>query len=85
MSYLTIQKGLDEKFRIPLRAIDKIVIPNQKGNIVHHKKDGDYVITVNYKEREPFEIKFYNKCWEEVEEVVKQLKQVVRPSLFKMN
>lgn len=86
MSYLTVKNDCScADYKVPLRAINEIRIPKGKQHLsnVSTRTNGEYVITVDYLEDDQYTMRFCEQCWEDVESVIGQLKQVVKHSLFK--
>ena len=86
MSYLTVTSRCScADCKIPLRAIKEIIIPRGKDalSFLSGKHKGEYVITVNYLEDDAYQLKFCQNCWNEVEKVIDELKQILNPNLFK--
>jgi len=86
MSYLTVTNDCScANYQVPLRAINEIRIPKSKKHLsnVSALSNGEYVITVDYLEDDQYTMRFCDKCWEDVECVIDQLKRVVKHTLFK--
>lgn len=86
MSYLTVTNNCRcANYKVPLRAIREVLIPKSQDDFSFSEDSSkpEYVITVNYLQNEQYKLKFCEKCWKDVEDVITQMKQVVRHTLFK--
>ena len=79
MSYLKVTNDCDcADYLMPLQAIQEILVPKKQ-----EIATGEYIITVNYVNKTQYQMAFCRNCWHDVENVIGQLRQVVRQPLIK--